>query len=146
MTTDDTIAGINDNRKRRTTITFETLKNIYIMMQNNKRPKEISRDLNIALPNIYNLSNKIFLTDELDASLRELVLKLGRKKDELVEQQVLLANIVQDDPALTQKRIRVCLANKGVSRSQGTISLYLKQLGVSRKRAVKFGKKEISLR
>ncbi|KAF7685558.1 hypothetical protein CDIK_3694 [Cucumispora dikerogammari] len=40
--------------------------------------------------------------------------------------------------------MRVCLANKGVSRSRGMIYLYLKQLGVSRKRAVKFGEKRNS--
>ncbi|KAF7685990.1 hypothetical protein CDIK_3262 [Cucumispora dikerogammari] len=40
--------------------------------------------------------------------------------------------------------MRVCLANRGVSGSQGIISLYLKQLGVSRKRSVKFGEKRNS--
>ncbi|KAF7685557.1 hypothetical protein CDIK_3693 [Cucumispora dikerogammari] len=103
MTTVDTIARIDDNRIQRTTMSFETLKNIYVKMQNNKKPKEMASFLNIALPIYYNLSYKILLTDRLNASLQELVSKLGRKKEGLVNQQVLLANTVKDDTALTQK-------------------------------------------
>ncbi|KAF7684989.1 hypothetical protein CDIK_4262 [Cucumispora dikerogammari] len=99
------------NRKRRSTISLETLKNVYSMI-NNKSAREIARDIHLSNPSAYNLINKVTLTDGSEISLKEMLPKSGKKKTGLAEQQVLLANLVQEDLSLTQKGMRTYLKSK----------------------------------
>lgn len=130
--------------RKRNTLTYETLKNIFSMLKNNKSAKEMSKDLNLSLATIYNMVEKISRTDGTENSLRALLGQLGRKRRGLSEAQSILAHIVQEDPSLTQRGMQECLQARGFYRSQSMISNYLKELCLTRKRAIKFGDKRNS--
>ncbi|KAF7694727.1 hypothetical protein CDIK_1990 [Cucumispora dikerogammari] len=112
------------------------------MINNNKSAREIDSDLHLSNFSAYNLINEVTLTDRSDISLKKLLPKSSRKKSRLTEQQVLLANVVQEDPSLTQKGMRTYLESKNVLRSQGMVSRYLKELGITRKKSESSAKKK----
>lgn len=117
-------------RKKRITITMDTIKLIRGQIEKNKKPSEIADSLNISYGTALSLYNKILsgLPNE------QLIVKKGRRKKDITELKNLIRSFILEDNSLTQEGIIQRLAESGIHCSQSQISEILKEMQITRKR------------
>uniref|UniRef100_A0A0N5BMI8 Arg_repressor domain-containing protein n=2 Tax=Strongyloides papillosus TaxID=174720 RepID=A0A0N5BMI8_STREA len=129
--------GGADSRKHRTTVTKEKLGMIQNLSKENFSKKDISLITGLSISTVNKNLVKILNCSENDQPIESVIQQKGRKK---VDRSLIydkIAEIVQCDNSLTQRGIQEKLKEENIHLAQYQISLFLKEMKITRKRLKK---------
>jgi len=121
-------------RKKRIIISLDICRNIRRQLELQNSIKDISRLNDVSYNSVLLISNKI-AQGMSDTDIVQT--KKGRKVNEASDVRSRLQVILNEDNSLTQNGMSETLKSYNICRSQGTISVTLKKMGITRKRLTK---------
>ena len=134
----------NMNRKARVSITKEKLDLMRNMRDEGDSIQKIARVMDLSVSIIYKWLARLHEVDIGNMDSMNFFKKPGPKPLHITEKVLKVGECIQNDSTYTQKGIVQAMAMDQVSISQSTISVYLKKLGLTRKRLKKVADKTVS--
>jgi len=132
-------------RKQRIPLNLEKVCTIQRLKQANQSTRFIAKTLNLSIPTITKVVQKIHICEEAGLGLETICKKSGPKPIQIDSAaNISLTEIVQEDPTLTQKGMKAKLNESGICFSIPKICRTLKILSITRKRIKKRSSKTVT--
>jgi len=136
---------IPKSRKQRVFITTEKIKTIKRLQMSNQSTRFIAETVDISISAVNTILRKIHTCECNGLELETICKKSGPKPRQLdSSENLILMQVVQEDPSLTQVGMKCKLLDLGINNSVSKISRNLKKLSITRKRLKKKSAKTLT--